>query len=77
MEFSKILILTFMSFLISFCLWAYFLYSFSRSKHQKLRLCSDQNCTDFSKYRLIYNPRKKIFEKVFDLDDEDVEVLKR
>ena len=28
-----------------------------------------------SKYRLVYNSKKKIFEKILDLDEEDIEVL--
>jgi hypothetical protein len=56
-------------------LWIYF---YSRIKPVKIKNSENKRVKkihEISMNRLIYNPRKKIFEKVLDIDEEDVEVL--
>lgn len=61
--------------LIAGFLWFCFYHQAREAKIRKTLSLKDKKINEISKYRLIYNPRKKIFEKILDLDEEDVEVI--
>tara|TARA_R110000824_G_scaffold357562_5_gene545107 strand:- start:9742 stop:9987 length:246 start_codon:yes stop_codon:yes gene_type:complete len=61
--------------LLTALLWLYFYHKIREEKVKNFLSLRDCQVNEISKYRLVYNSKKKIFEKILDLDEEDIEVL--